>query len=473
MVLPSNRKALLRRAWIFAGVIVLGLIAVVLTFHSNRVARRTSRRQNSIAQQGTDTLRVLLRIQYECTTVLAGYDEADLELFRGETSELIGEMGEHARRLAGLYSGLGLDDHAQNLRQELQGMQERARTIRQSEDIGRQEVASLAEDVRNLEDILLAADAASHTAITDRTEYSRTLDSMAWVCLLLTVCLGLMGVFLVVSDVLNESLAPVNLEEELEELESSPELQVRLRKLLPDSEGSEQPGLEWKVELTENVKWHRTHITFEAVAKRGQTHIKLWGKRYRWAGVMKSFQRVFEPGFGRGTWNILCRMYNQGFDCPFPVAFQKLKRGPFTVGAMLLAEHLGTISQVKTFLRTDFMFLNEDARMLFVEQMVSYWNRLHDLGLHSLSPRYLHGKNMDNPEQQEPGFYLFDLDKVGLSWGHGGKWHNLCVALDNRRLRRFLRDHLSAEEMARCEELLDSGATETEMADCRHSTGTA
>ena len=364
--------------------------------------------------------------------------------------------------MADLFSDLGLVDRADNLRRELAELRKKAQKLRQSEDIGREDVASFAEDVRELEYTLLGADAASHTVITERTEYSRTLDSIAWMCLLVTVGLGLTGVILVVSDVLNETLVPVKLEEELEKLESSPELQGRLRKLLPEPEAAEPTGLKWTLELTENVDWHPTHITFEAVAKRGQTRIKLWGKRYLWTGVIKSFQRVFEPSFGRGTWKILCRMYNQGLDCPFPIAFQRLKRGPFTVGEMLLAEHLGEITQVKFFLRTDYVFLNEEARMLFVERMVSYWNRLHDLGLHSISPRYLHGQNMSNPGQQKPSFYLFDLDKVGLSWRQGGLWHSVGVALDNRRLRRFLRDYLSEEEMTRCEELLEGGAAQTE-----------
>lgn len=455
MKLPSDRKAVLRRVWIFAGVIVFVLAAIFLTFHSNRVSRKTLRQQSDIAENGTQTLRVLLSLQSECATAVASYEEVDREVFRAHVSELVQDATEDGSLLAALYADLGLEDYSTHLRADLQELEARWQEVLQKETLEREDIVLVSEDTRRLEDTLLAADAASHAVINDQAQYSQEVDAVAWGCLLVTVGLGVTGVVLVISDLLNEALTPVDVEGELKMAEESPELQYRLQKLLAETPSTDECDSRWSLELTKVMRRHRTHITFEAVAVRGEHRVKLWGKRYRWAGVIKSFQRVFEPGFGKGSWKIVRRMYNQKLDCPFPVTCRRLKHGPWTVGSILLTEHVGDLTQVKTFLKTQFVFMDDDGRMRFLKRMIAWWNSLHSIGLHSLSPRYLHGKRLGDPERKDPVFYLCDLDKVGMSWGSGGTWHKLCLALDNRRLRRWLKTNLTGREIRECERLLD------------------
>lgn len=214
----------------------------------------------------------------------------------------------------------------------------------------------------------------------------------------------------VVSDIASESFKPENLRQEVKECISGNQFKCRIKMLVPLDKRDACTG-EWSLEMKRVMPERRTHVCFECVVRNNDVKIRLWGRRYKWAGYVKSFQRIVLPAFAEATWRALSRMYNNGLSTPAPIARKRIKAGPFKVGQLLLMEHVGEVRSVKEFLKCDFCLLCENEQDNVVKSLIDFIQSLHDLGIYGVKPRYLHGKHLASGEAGRQ-FYLFDLDKV-------------------------------------------------------------
>ncbi|MFO8006843.1 MAG: lipopolysaccharide kinase InaA family protein [Candidatus Brocadiia bacterium] len=262
----------------------------------------------------------------------------------------------------------------------------------------------------------------------------------------------------VLSDIASESYDPGKLEEEVASLAESDQFKSRI-KLLADLECPDDTAGDWELRLARRFPEKRTHVCFEATASRNGKQVSLWGKRYKWAGFVKSHQRICFPAFGEATWRALCIMYNNGLDCPAPIVFKRLRAGPFKAGAIILMEHVGEVQSVRNFLSSEFCLLSEDQQVQFLRQATSFLHSLHNLGIYGVKPRYLHGRNMRAPNA-ETRLYLFDLDKV-LLWKSCPSWiAGMLVGKDHRRLIRKLEPMLSNARLETVKAWLQKGRAE-------------
>lgn len=262
-------------------------------------------------------------------------------------------------------------------------------------------------------------------------------------CLALLLCLWLL--LTVVSDVASEAYNTRNLKKEVSSLADETQFQARIKLLFPDVTQAKIEN-EWELSLDRVVREKRTHICFEATATNGERKIKIWGRRYKWAGYIKSFQRIFFPAFAEATWRTLCLMYNNEVNTPTPIIYKRLRSGPFKAGGIILMEHVGDVESVKSFFRSEFSLLDPKQQNDFIERVISFIKTLHELGIYGLKPRYLHGKSL-YPYNENPEICLFDLDKV-LVWPSCPSFAaKLLRRKDNRRLVRELKSALDVEQV--------------------------
>ncbi len=263
--------------------------------------------------------------------------------------------------------------------------------------------------------------------------------------------LSLWVMLTVLSDVASESYAPEKLEKEVEELAESDQFKSRV-KLLAGSECTDDAAGDWKLQLTRRFPGKRTHVCFEATASHNGKQIQLWGRRYKWAGYLKSFQRICFPAFGRATWRALCLMHNNGLGSPVPIVFKGLRAGPFKAGSIILMEHVGEVSSVRQFLKSDFCLLSRQEQDTFLQRLVAFLHCLHRLGIYGIKARYLHGKGLEDPDRMQ--LYLFDLDKVLIWASCPSLVSGILRGKDHRRLLREVEPALSRARMSRLREWL-------------------
>jgi len=253
----------------------------------------------------------------------------------------------------------------------------------------------------------------------------------------------------VLSDIASESYDPKRLGEEVAALATNPHFKTHINLLLPAGE-REDTNDDWELRVTRCFPGKRTHVCFEAAASRNGKQINLWGRRYKWAGFVKSRQRIFFPAFSEATWRALCLMHNNGLGSPVPIVFKKLRAGPFKGGAIILMEHVGEVKSVRQFLESGFCLLSRAEQDAFLHRVVALLHSLHRLGIYGIKPRYLHGKRMEDVHRMQ--LYLFDLDKVLL----GRAWPALIGGmLRSKDYHRLLRQAESVLSHARLLKLRD------------------
>lgn len=271
--------------------------------------------------------------------------------------------------------------------------------------------------------------------------------------------LSLWVLLTVLSDVTSESYDPAALEEEVAELAADAQFRTRINLLLPPEERGDAQA-DWELRTTRRFPEQRTHQCFEAVASRDGKEVKLWGRRYKWAGYAKSFQRVMLPAFAEATWRALCLMHNNALSAPVPVVYKRLRAGPFKAGAIVLMEHVGQVQSVKSFLNAGFCLLDRQEQGAFLQRLVGFLHSLHDLDIYGIKTRYLHGKRLKTPERMQ--LYLFDLDKVLLWRGCPGLIAGMFRRKDHRRLLRQLEPVVNHARLSEVREWLSAGSEEAE-----------
>ncbi len=260
-------------------------------------------------------------------------------------------------------------------------------------------------------------------------------------------------VLTVLSDIASDAYDPTCLADEVAALASQDQFKARINLLVP-AEDRQRMHDDWELRMTRRRSERRTHVCFEALALRHDAQVELWGRRYKWAGYAKSFQRVFLPVYAEATWRALCLMHNNGLGAPVPIVFKKLRAGPFRAGAIIVMEHLGEVESVREFLVAHFCLLSAEQQDAFLHRMAAFLHSLHDLGIYGVKPRYLHGKRMAEVDRLQ--LYLFDLDKIVL-WKSCPR---LVAAMlrrkDRRRLLREIEPVLSDGQLSKLRQWLAS-----------------
>lgn len=432
----------------------LSVVAALVTMHSNSVTRSTTTLQTDIARHSSEMRVNLEYLRADCRLALAHFAEVDEDVFLAGVRELTDEILQIVGPFGDSCRELDLHEQVRALEEEIHELETIREQVLASNPLKRRSLAVLEESLRAVRNSLLDLSGQATKAVDERLDDAGRLDRIAALALLLVLLLALFGGGLVVSDALNETFGAFELSNELAEVAESAQFRHRILKLC----SGPAPTSEWELRLHQVLNEKRTHITFEALATSGDEKVHLWGKCYRWTGLVKGLQRIFEPAFGKATWRALCIMHNASLPAPFPVTWRKIKRGPFNVGSILLAEHVGEAKPLKPFLRNEFVLLSPEQRRSLLDRLADYYNRWHELGFHSFTPRYLHATGLNRTGQMEPDLYLFDLDKVGIAKGTPGWWHRRCVRHDNRKLCRLLRDCTSREELERCRRKLQDHA---------------
>jgi hypothetical protein len=435
---------------IFGMMVVLSIVAALVTLHSNSVTRSATTLQTEIAHHSSEMRVNLEHLRADCRLALAHFEDADKDVLLASVRELTEEILQVVRPLGDNCRQLDLREQVRVLEEELRDLGAIREEVLGSYPLKRRSLAALDENARAVRNALLGLSGQATEAVDERLDEAGRLDRIAAVALLLVLLLALFGSGLVVSDALNETLGAFDLSDELAVVAETAQFRHRMLKFCSES----TPIREWELRLHQVLNEKRTHITFEALASSGDEQVYLWGKCYRWTGLVKGLQRIFEPAFGKATWRALCIMHTASLPAPFPVTWRKIKRGPFNVGYILLAEHVGEAEPLKPFLKNEFVLLNPERRRGLLRRLADYYNRWHELGFHSFTPRYLHATGLDRTGETDLDLYLFDLDKIGITEGTPGWWHRRCVQHDNRKLCRLLRDYVTREELERCRQRL-------------------
>lgn len=266
---------------------------------------------------------------------------------------------------------------------------------------------------------------------------------LAW--LLTTVLLLSM-----VSDIVCEALEHIDLDEELARVARAPQFMARINLLRPGRPPARQDA-QWKLSTVRLVSERRTHISFEAVARCGEDEILLWGKRYKWAGYLKSFQRIFFPAFDNATWQALRVQQANGLPAPVPVVHLGLRKKRFTIGSIILTEYMTDIQPFKTFLNGPFCLMTPDAQQELLKRFIGFFRELHSAGLYSVMLRYVHAKNLGDANGRAE-FYLFDLDKTIVWDSCPRRIASILRWRDHWRLFQDLKDYLSRPVLAELRE---------------------
>jgi hypothetical protein len=217
-----------------------------------------------------------------------------------------------------------------------------------------------------------------------------------------------------------------SLEQTISNISRSRAFQARMTYLCRKKGLPETPDT-WNVSLTRVVSTKQTHTCFEAVGRSGDTIVQLWGRQYRWTGWFRAVSRIFFPMYAEATYRALCLLSSRGVSAPEVLYYKRHRKGPFRAGSILLTEHLGKLTPFKDFADAGFRLLPEQARRTMVKRLAQFVSDIQEAGIYHVSPRYIHGRNYDDPEGKAE-FYLCDLDKV-LIWEH-------CPQFIARWLRR-------------------------------------
>lgn len=232
----------------------------------------------------------------------------------------------------------------------------------------------------------------------------------------------------------------------LSDISGSRSFQARMAHLCRKN-GLPEPSEDWAVSLARVISVKQTHVCFEATARSGGMTVRLWGRRYHWAGWMRSLSRVVFPMYGTATRRALGLLKSHGLPAPELLYHERYHKGPFRAGSLILSEHVGDLEPFKQFADAGFCLLSESARRTMLRRLARFVVGFQDAGIYHVSPRYIHGRNYDHPEGKAE-FYLCDLDKVLIWEGCPSLLARRMRRRDRKRLLRRLRLSLGQDDLA-------------------------
>lgn len=439
------RRTLRRKIVLIALAGIFSVAALILLLVGLARLRSIQRLQSGLHEEHRELLSYVGQMRQEVTLLELGVEAASAERLQGLVEECTESFGDLRKDFGDILEEQPAYESTEEEWSELSSP-------------GRNNWTRYGTDLSAFEGHLECMREGIEEELAVAQQAGRLLCGAGVVAAALTSLLCVWVLLTVLSDIVSETYDPEGLAREVESLAENNQFKSRIQLLL-QSRGSDDTADNWQVELTRRFPEKRTHVCFEALASSDGNEVKLWGRRYKWAGFVKSHQRLFFPAFGEATWRALCLMHNNRSDCPVPVAFKKLRAGPFKVGAVILMEHMGEVHSVRKFLKSGFCLLSGEQQDHFLKRVVSFLSSLHEIGIYGVKPRYLHGQNMGCPGA-ETRLYLFDLDKV-LLWKSCPSWFStVLVCKDHCRLMRALEPVLSAERLETVRSWLREGRSE-------------
>jgi len=422
------------------------MVSLVIVLTAGVASRRAFSDQVRLSDQTMELRRLVGEVQSACRLALADVRTDSAAAVKAQLGERAEEAEEAAKLLADTYRQLGMSNDASELTGETGEMVQTVRDAVGGSGLDESRLSRAAEDAITVTELLQRTVEEAEAVTASRARDSSILLAAGLALIAISFMVGLRVATLALSDVLTEALGPVDLSRELGRILADETCQQRVDMLRPC--GPEADRREpWRLARLRELHTRDTHTAFEAEVRRADQALLLWGKLYCWAGWLKGFQRIVSPAFGRSTWTALRKMRAWGLPAPLPVSVTVIRRGPITVGLVVLVEHVGATEQVKEFVRARFDGMDAVQRTEFLADLLRFWRCVHRCGLYGLSPRYLHLSRCDDRPVQGPTFYLFDLDKVWVR-SSGNSWLNRLLGFrDDRRLLRWLETELSPDEM--------------------------
>jgi len=223
----------------------------------------------------------------------------------------------------------------------------------------------------------------------------------------------------------SECFDPARLRDELKRIAATERFMARINLLRRDAPGPAPGG--WDLSLDKVMYERRTHVCFTATARAGDEEALLWGRCYKWAGWVKSIERIVLPTYHKVYWTALWTLHANNIPGPLPVACATIHDGPFRRGSFVLMEHLGALEKLPRFVSGRFSLLEPAAQREVLQRFADLVAVLHAAGIYRIKPRHVHLRKTDDPQARSELFML-DLDKIIL-------WPN-CPAFVARVLRR-------------------------------------
>ena len=433
-----------------AGLIVVASAMQVIGRHKAHDAWGLA---EDIAQSGRDALTHSTRLRL----YLAENSKPDpariVELVRG----CAGAVRETLHLLRSFDRSVG----ARSLRDEFEETEKLAAELAAaSQDAAKDEagkiIVRISVSLSSFERDMLRASGAAQAVLNMRGRTARRWQRAAFWFTLAGLAALLPALVVQLGQVMEGSVGRPRIERELARVAAGGVFQGRMELLRPPAH---RDGGRWELNLVRIRSDRKSHVVFEAEARSGDARVLLWGKRYRWVGFVKSFQRLFLPAYDSATWNILCAMHNAGMASPVPIVWERVRRRGVPVGGIILAEHIGQVEQLQGFIRAGFALLPAERRAALLDKLAGLVNRLHALDVYDFTPRYFWGSGWSGGEIT---LYLFDLDKAHLLRSVPAFIKRHYRSRGIRRLKRLIEQFATPDELAAFEQRLEQappGAT--------------
>jgi lipopolysaccharide kinase (Kdo/WaaP) family protein len=437
--------------WLLSLALLFTLASGVIQVAGRHASQKYGSRYRDIALAGAD----------------ATIDNADLRLClaRGakpepaRVRELLEEHTQAVEVVLGLVRRFRRPVGAAELQAEFEESKKLAATLDGAMGAGdavaqEQAAARLRTNLETLRDDLLYTTAAARGVLDTRIRSARRWQRIGFWLTVASFAMLFPLAYYRITQAHQEASGPIQLEAELDQLARTDVFRSRMRLLVPDAD----KDATWTLALTKILFERRPHVVFEAEARHGEHTVRLWGKRYRLIGMVKSLQHFFLPIYARATWRNLCAMYNAGIDAPVPVVWHPIRRKRVPVGSIILVEHVGEVQQVRTFVRSEIALLSPERRRAFLVRWAQYIRRLHEVHICHFKSRHFYGTHLDG--EAESRLYLFDLDKVRLSRSGSQVIRRLHMRFDIRRLMLSVAEYVTPDELAAFEQSLRSSGTD-------------
>lgn len=448
-----KRRAFFTRIALLTGIIGLLVTAFALLHAGASAQLRAAQALAEINDEGRILMTAALQIKQACQAAMEGPERVDRDALKASLDTWAAGVAESGEALAAASEAFDIPEEAADLRLNLRQLAGSLDQFSAGNSAERETLARIVESASTLYSLADNTQEEAEGVAVGMNANGGRRAHLAWGCFLLALAVGLVAGIMLILDILNEAMGPLDLDAALKFVEGERDFQTRLRKIAPQTAAPPEEG-NWSLRLVRRLNEQRTHTTFEAEAERGPEKVRLWGKCYRWAGILKGAQRLIWRGYARGTWQAINVLHNRGLNTPFPIVLEPIRRSGFTVGYVLLTEYVEGMVNVVKFMRANFPMMTPEERRQFLTGVLRFWNRLHDSGVHSMTFKCLYVRNARPDHTADAEFHLLDLDKTSVSRRPGSLGCRISIWHDNRHMRKALWEYLTQEEMEFAEVML-------------------
>lgn len=463
----SSIKPVRRRLLCAAVSAALSLLGLVALISSGRERSDTFALQASMAESAQRLTLVTSRISEACEAARAKPDVVDTVRLCSVLAELLAEVEEATQQIAGAIARLGLAEAEAELRDELADLADSISGAQPMDSANPERLAQTAERARTLREMATVLSTQAAGTATALRRQATTIHMLGICGVAAGIVMALVVALLSSLDVVERMVDDFDLQTQLDAISGNPVFQRRVQAIAASGPCADAQR-KWQLRLQSLGHDRRTHVSFEVDAVKDGERIRLWGKAYKWVGVVKGVQRLVLPAYGRATWRALRRMNTAGIPTATPVYYRKVKSRGLTVGSVLLAEHVGELRSLRRMMNEQFDLLSADQREAILLRLVRWWLQIEDCGIGGVRPRYVHYRK-DYAEASEVQFYLCDLDKVTVTRRRASLILRFAQWRSRRALLKWLSEHVCVSEIALCRELFQCQAPDGRHMDERAS----